>query len=95
MISKIVNQTAELDALTVERKVYHAPVARIVNIFGNRLMAGPNGEQNWGGQNTQPGVGSGPSSTTYTDGIPGTYGQSDDPDNFSKGYNTGKFFFGE
>jgi hypothetical protein len=92
MISKIVNQTAELDALTVERKAYHAPVARIVNIFGNRLM---DGETPWGGQNTQPGVGSGPSTTNYTDGVPGTYGDSDNPGNFSKGYQPGKFFFGE
>ena len=92
MISKIVNQTAELDAQAVERKAYHAPVARIVNIFGNRLM---DGETPWGGQTTNPGPASQPPTTTNT-GIPGTYeGEGGAPDQFSKGYQPGKFFFGE
>jgi hypothetical protein len=89
MINKIVTQTEELLS---EKKAYHAPVARIVNIFGNRLM---DGEVNWGGQQVTPAVGSHGEETTYTGGVPGTYdpGAGGDPDaDFSKGFNGNRFF---
>ena len=53
------------------------------------------GETPWGGQTTNPGPASQPPTTTNT-GIPGTYeGEGGAPDQFSKGYQPGKFFFGE
>ena len=82
MSNKIIIITEEMGMLT-DKKVYHAPAARIVNIFGNRLMQG---EVNWGEDHTIPGQSG--DKHNYTGGVPGDFtpGEGTDPDDdYAKG----------